>query len=109
MTHKLAIITRVFMCSMDLLNFYVQSPVSLDPYNFAFLAVTYTAEYAKIYINGNLVATGYSDFHPRNVVRKRNYLAGSCWGNAVTKLVVDDLRIYNRELSQDEITDLYTF
>ncbi len=36
-------------------QFYVKSPVSLDPYNFAFLAVTYTAEYAKIYINGNLV------------------------------------------------------
>ncbi|WP_373831700.1 LamG domain-containing protein [Bacteroides heparinolyticus] len=61
---------------------------------------------AKIYTNG--VFTSNKTLHvPRSILRTGQFIGGSNWSNGEFKGAIDDLRIYNRALTYDEVTSLY--
>ena len=74
------------------------------------LAMVIDGSGAKIFVNGKLVsqASGTPDFSSAN---NRNLYIGTMWANGTSWYpfngLLDDVRIYNRVLSQNEITALY--
>jgi len=70
------------------------------------LAVVYDGSEMRIYVNGNLIgskpATGDIYYSAHYVLWLGKYV-----GLLMFKGVMDDVRIYNRALSADEISDLY--
>jgi hypothetical protein len=71
------------------------------------LVTTLSGTTGSFYINGMLVGQSFNMFIPRNVNRTSNFIGKNSWnyyGNLWADL--DDLRIYDRALSQTEIYDL---
>ena len=71
------------------------------------LAATLRGTTGSVYINGVLVAQSNSMFTPKSINRTSNYVGknnwdgyGNLWGD------LDDLRIYDKALSQSEVYDL---
>ena len=63
---------------------------------------------ARMYIDSLMVAEGLI-FRPLNVTRSSNYVGKSNWlVNENLYADLDDLRIYNRALSDSEVVDLFT-
>lgn len=85
----------------------LESSVSLPVKVWQFITFTLNNTLATIYLNGSIVAQGPS-YVPRNVVRASNYLGRSHWLDPDRDLYadLDELRIYNRALSQVEIIGL---
>lgn len=63
------------------------------------------SNHAVIYSNGTPVATGVVTL-PATIVRNRNYLGKSNWGDPLYKGRMDEVRIYNRSLLPQEVADL---
>ena len=87
----------------------IHSDTELYYASWSFLVVTCTSTDINMFINGELVATQSLTFAPVTGTRTANYVGSSSWGQILTKLHLDDLRIYNRALSQEEIVDLQKF
>jgi autotransporter-associated beta strand protein len=70
------------------------------------LAVTQSGNTARLYINGNLVATNTAvTIKPANLgSTSQNYLGKSQYADPILKGSLDEFKIYNRALSQAEIT-----
>ena len=68
---------------------------------------------AKIYVDGTLVVDNISYFQSTlnilNTGNERTFLIGDTYNNANFKGIIDDLGIWNRALTQKEITDLYNY
>ena len=85
--------------------------VSYSPFNLKqwyYFAATYDGKYGKLYVNGSLVSSAVGG-KPDNVLRATNYVGRSNnWqaGDTNADGLFDDLRIYNRALSAQEILDL---
>ena len=62
--------------------------------------------YVRIYKNGQQVANGRTNI-PRNVVRTNNYIGKSNWSNEYYKGNLDEFAIWDRVLSDNEITAIY--
>ena len=105
----------VFSLSLDLavlyygstvLNVYAADSIPLNTWSHivGVLDETYTG---KIYINSALIAFDNTTVFPDNIIRDFNYI-GKSWFNddPLADAVYDDLRIYNRSLSVDEIKDV---
>ena len=75
------------------------------------VAVTFDGSQAKFYFNG--IFSGSSpQSSPQNVVRQTNFIGKSNWsfyGDALANAIYDELRIYNRVLTQNEIYSLMYF
>ena len=73
------------------------------------LAVTFDGSKASFYYNG--IFSGSSpQYQPRNVIRSTNYIGKSNWPqDELANAVFDELRIYNRVLTQNEINSLMYF
>ena len=80
--------------------------------NWIFYTFSYSnsEKIAKTYVNGELVST-YQEFDPSVILRKSSYSMyfGRNGSSSVyyVKGKMDDLRIYNRVLSESEIQSLY--
>ncbi|MHC4396828.1 MAG: LamG domain-containing protein [Planctomycetota bacterium] len=61
---------------------------------------------AVIYKNGVPVGAG-TTYVPRNINRTNNYIAKSNWNDDYYKGSIDDVRIYDRALSVEEVEELY--
>jgi arabinan endo-1,5-alpha-L-arabinosidase len=85
---------------------YCNSAIALNEW--IHVAVTFDGSQAKIYFNG--IFSGSSpQSSPQNVVRQTNFIGESNWsfyGDALANVVYDELRIYNRVLTQNEINAL---
>jgi len=63
---------------------------------------------AKIYVDGVLKVAG-SQLVPNNVTRTTNYIGGNSFGDGNLNAKIDDLRIYGRCMSQNEIMNLMNY
>jgi hypothetical protein len=72
------------------------------------LTVTLCNTLAKVYIDGLLKSSGTQQT-PTNTNRATNYIGGNSFGDAMLNAKIDELRIYNRCLSQNEIMNLINF
>jgi hypothetical protein len=61
----------------------------------------------KLYINGELKAMTSTTLVPETLENYDLYIAGSSWGNE-RGAILDDVRIYNRALSEEEIQELFS-
>ena len=84
----------------------VGSQLNIFKLKWMHLVFTLSGTTGSFYINGMLLGQSFDMFIPRNVNRTSNYIgkATSNYGNLWSDL--DDLRIYDRALSQSEIYDL---
>lgn len=69
------------------------------------LAFTLCSTIAKIYVDGVLKVSG-PQLTPTGVTRTTNYVGGNSFGNASLNARLDELRLYNRCISQNEIMNL---
>jgi len=81
-------------------------PITLN--HWQFLTATFNGSMARIYLNGTLIGepNSQSYIQPFNLSRSNCYIGKSNWadGNSYTQL--DDLRFYNKSLTQEEINEL---
>ena len=84
---------------------YATTPLSTNSNNF--ISLSYSASEIKIYINGVL---DYSVFYNDGALVTNNIYFGadSSYQQGYFSGIIDDVRIYNRALSSNEITVLYT-
>jgi len=86
--------------------FFLEPSVTLVIKNWYHIAVTYNGTYS-IYINGIFQNQILSQLPPLNVIRTQNYFGKSNWaGNPLANAILDEIKIYNRSLENDEIIDL---
>ena len=72
------------------------------------LVFTLSGSTGTLYMNGLKISQSFDMYAPRNVNRTFNYVGKSNWvGDANFWGDVDDLRIYNRPLSQSEVNYLF--
>ena len=62
----------------------------------------------KIYVDGQLKVSG-AQVRPSNVNRATNFIGGNNYGSANLNAKLDELRIYNRCMSQNEIMNLMNY
>ena len=75
-----------------------------------FIAFTFDGANGKVYLNGQTIAIQYNAPSMRIVTRTHNYFGKSFnLVDGYSSSVLDDLRIYNRCLTDAEIFSLYNF
>ena len=90
----------------DELNVYSDDYIPLNTWSHI-VGVLDEAYNGKLYVNSNLIKQSTSSGFPLNIIRDSNFI-GKSWfdGDPLADAVYDDLRIYSRSLSVDEIKDL---
>ncbi len=86
----------------------IHFPSTITPNQWQFVAVTqnYSTKQVKLYNNGNLIGTDDTN-SPRNVTRTMNWIGNSVFPfNPKYGGMMDDIRVYNRVLSQSDIEEL---
>ena len=81
------------------------SNLGLSIGQWTYLVITLNETTTSIYINGILARKGSNPEMPKYAERKLNYIGKSCSASNL-RADLDDLRIYNRALSQPEVYDL---
>ena len=66
------------------------------------IAVVFDGQYLLIYVNGNLESNATS-YAPLSVIRTKCYIGRSNWVDPDSNACYDDIMIYNRALTQNEI------
>ena len=84
------------------------STTALNPNQWQHLACVYSFPYYSIYIDGIETTapgskTNLASFRLENVIRSSNYVGRSNWGEPDADADFDDLKIFNRALTQNEI------
>lgn len=81
--------------------------VDLDKWIFICATIASTGE-MRLYRDGTLLQTAYDGFTPEVTTRTQQYIAKSNWAvDGYFKGMIDDIRIYDRVLSDAEIESLY--
>ena len=93
-------------------NPFVRSGASLPLNQWAQVTWKYEKNTTSLYINGEKVTEETWNIPPAAVVTTDNWIGRSNWENTPTNDertngVLDDIRIYNRALSESEVTRLY--
>jgi hypothetical protein len=85
--------------------------IALIENQWLFLSLCYDGTSVKIYFSGTVAGSStFSNFMPNFLNRAKNYIGKSNWnGDGVSTTIIDELRIYNRCLSQTEINSLMNF
>jgi hypothetical protein len=92
--------------------FTATSAINIAFNQWQFFVTTFNGTIARIYLNGTLVADSNTQNHTRlfNIWRNSCYIGKSNWahdGNSSSYL--DDLRFYNKSLTQEEILELMNY
>jgi hypothetical protein len=76
--------------------------------NWQLLTVTYDGKNVRIFLNGQLKANVYKNYTLKSNLNRSNcYIGKSNWlGDGYSYSYLDDLRFYNKSLTQTEILDL---
>ena len=88
--------------------FFTQTSVTLQTNRWYHLAVTLYNTLSNVYVDGLVKASGTQQI-PTNINRATNFIGGNSFGDAMLNAKIDELRIYNRCLSQNEIMNLINF
>ena len=88
-------------------NTYLLSP-SLETGRWYHVVYGLCGTTAKIYVDGQLKVSG-TQSRPANVNRTTNFIGGNNYGYANLNARLDELRIYGRCMSQNEIMNLINF
>ena len=86
------------------LELALQSNTTFNLNNWTHIAATYDGANLKLFMNGEIVGQGFGGVFS-NVNRTNNFI-GRSWNtkdNPNANAIFDEIRFYNRELSQDEI------
>ncbi len=68
------------------------------------VSYTYNAGTISLYLNGNLIGTATGNSCPEKMERNSNFIGKSNWnGDGLLNAILDDFKIYNRPLNNDEI------
>ena len=87
--------------------FQYQSPLSLAIGVWQLLAITYDGAYSQMYINGTLMTNIEANYTMTSITRNICYIGKSnCDGFGYSYSFIDDLRFYNKCLTQSEIIQL---
>ncbi len=71
------------------------------------LAATFNGSTMNIYINGTLTASkNFSTLMPQSLSRSNCFVGRSNWPDGFSSSILDDLRFYNKSLSQNDIVEL---
>ena len=85
----------------------VVSPVKLNVGEWQYLTVTLNGTMGSIYIDGNLaIQLQDAGLIPNNISRTKNFIGKSNWADPNANADIDSLRIYNRCLNNEEISQL---
>jgi hypothetical protein len=92
------------------LIFQTKSTKPITLIHWQFLTVTIDGTNARIYLNGTLVANIQNYNLPIHVSRSNCYIGKSAWpGDGYSSSYLEDLRFYNKSLTQEEIIELMNF
>ena len=92
--------------SGSFLGTYFQEPLETGRwYHVAYVLCGTTG---KIYVDGKLKALSEQN-RPENLNRATNFIGGNNFGNENLNAKLDDLRLYNRCMSQNEIVNLMNY
>lgn len=84
----------------------LDAPVGAPLNQWSHVAITYNGTVLRIFLNGNLIATGNST-GPRLITRTLNYIGRSNWAaDAFAQSAFDDFMVWNRVITDSEISTL---
>jgi hypothetical protein len=92
--------------------FQTKSTKQITPNQWQFLTATNNGTIAIIYLNGTLVAESNTQNYTRpfNLSRSSCYIGKSNWAHdGYSHSYLDDLRFYNKSLTQEEINELMDY
>ena len=90
--------------------FSTTSKQNLTLNEWQFLTATFNSTHLSIYLNAKLTACPYNKKTLSYVLRTKCYIGKSNWaGDGYSYSILDDLRFYNKSLSQTEILDLMNY
>jgi len=88
---------------------YASSMNVLNLREWQFLAVAFNGTSAKIYINGQLSVDQNQPFTLQTLSRNSCFVGKSNWADGYSNSYLDDLRFYNKSLTQVEILELMKY
>lgn len=86
-------------------DFFRYSTVQLKLMKWQHLAMTLNGNIFNIYIDGKSVLASNAN-SPRQITRTNAYIGRSNWGDAYGDFEIDDLKIFNRSLTNSEIVKI---
>jgi hypothetical protein len=92
--------------------FTATSAINITFNQWQFFVTTFNGTNARIYLNGTLVADSNIQNHTRqfNIWRNSCYIGKSNWAqDGYSHSYLDDLRFYNKSLTQEEIIELINY
>jgi hypothetical protein len=105
-----AAIPRGFDCNSSAYdpNTVINSGVVIQPNIWYHVAAIFSDSVQKMYINGNLQTAMTRTYKTLNNCTGNTLLLGGWWKNDIISMKgsLDEVRIYNRELNQDEVKEL---
>ena len=93
----------------DVMTGYIQSETPLTNTTWTHLALVYDGQNLRMYLNGKLVANTISSGSPNVIERHKCYLGRTNWSAPDVSAYFDDLMIYNRSLTANEIQILMNY
>ncbi len=89
------------------LKMFASSPQNLTLGVWQFLAATFDGTTMAIYVNGQTVASINMPYSLTPLLRNSCYIGKDNWGaNGFTNSYIDDLRFYNKSLTQTELIEV---
>ncbi len=103
-----AAIPSTFGCgstAYDVNDTYIDNGSALAANKWYHVVVSFADSVEKIYVNGSLKSSVTRDFKTLNKCSGSSLMIGGWWQNDIVSLKgsLDEIRIYNRTLTQDEI------
>ncbi len=88
------------------------SPEPISQNQWQFLTATFNGTNARVYLNGTLIAQSNTQNYTRpfDLSRSNCYIGRSAWASdGYSSSYLDDLRFYNKSLTQEEILELMNY
>ena len=82
------------------------SSQTIAPSQWQFLVATFDGTNSNIYLNGQLVASAAYSYNLTALFRSNCFIGKSNWDDGYSWSYLDDLRFFNKSLSQVQILDL---
>jgi len=96
----------VFMVAhstVDFTRFFITEPIPLNEWTQVSISFDAASQTASIYYNGRFIQSFTNVLVPKNVNRNVNYFGISSYNDLCLHAELDEFRLYNKVLTQDEI------